>query len=104
MGYDITGFNTRRGHYQVPTHSLEVIKGFRYILASSCINEACVIYPTKTLIRSIYDYGLEKKDSVPCSAFSIVELNSNLESFAKKINPQIILTEIQNDVIAFNSL
>lgn len=103
LGYDVTGFNTRRGGYQVPEYDLEVIKGFRYVPASS-VGDNCVIIPTNTLAQSIYDYGLEKRDSVPCSAFSIVELNTNYENFARRINPQIILAEIQNDITAFNSL
>lgn len=104
LGYDITGFNTRRGNPQIPQIQLEVIKGFRYVPASNCANDTCVIIPTNTLVQSIHDYGLKRRDSVPCSAFSIVELNTNYENFARRINPQVILVEIQNDVTTFSSL
>jgi len=104
LGYDVTGFNTRLGFYQVPPTALEVIKGFKYVLASTCSNDPCVIVPTNTLAQSIHDYGLQRKDSVPCSAFSIVELNTNYENFARITNPQIILSEIQNEIAVFNSL
>ena len=103
LGYDVTGFNTRRGNPQIPRKLLEVIKGFRYVPASS-VPDNCVIIPTNTLAQSIQNFAVKGKDSNPCSAFSIVELNTNYENFAKRINPQIIMAQIQNDVITFNSL
>ena len=104
LGYDVTGFTTRRGNPQIPHIQLEVIKGFKYVSASNCGADPCVIIPTNTLAQSILAYGKDKRDSVPCSAFSIVELNTNLENFAKKINPSVILAEIQTDISNFGSL
>ena len=104
LGYDIIAFTTRRGRYQVPEYDLEVIKNFNYVPATECSNEQCVIIPSNTLAQSIEKYSLRKSDSIPCSAFSIVELNTNFENFAKNMDRKQIMPLIVGDVKRFNEL
>jgi len=104
LGYDVTAFTTRVGRYQIPEYELEVIKNFNYIPVSQCLTERCVIIPTNTLSQSINQFSKSKRDSVPCSAFSIVELNNNFEDFAKNMDKKKIISLIQNDIQRFNEL
>jgi len=104
LGYDVAGFTTKTGGYYVPEHELEVIKGFSYVPVSLCANEPCVIIPDNTLIQSISQYNRNKRDSVPCSAFSMVQLNTAWENFAEQIKPELVINEIQTDINHFNSL
>lgn len=104
MGYDITAFTTRRGRQQLPQMILEVIKGLSIVPATQCLNEPCVIVPNNTLSQSINQYGLNKKDSVPCSAFSMVQLNTDLENISRVPNPTPLLQSIALEINNFNQI
>ena len=104
LGYDMASFMTRTGTYQVPEYELQVIKDFKIIPAKECFNEKCVINPKNTLKQSINYYSTHKRDSIPCSAFSIVELNTNFEDFAKNMDKKKIELLIQEDIKNFNNI
>lgn len=104
LGYDVTAFMTRGWTYQIPERELEVIKNLRYVPATTCSAERCVLIPENTLAQSIARYSLRNGDSIPCSAFSIVELNTNFEKFAENMDREGMMPLIAEDVRRFNEL
>ncbi len=104
MGYDISAFTTKRGRQELPQLILEVIKGFSVVPATQCSNESCVIVPGNTLSQSINQYSSNQKDSVPCSAFSMVQLNTDLENISRVLNPTPLLQSIAPEINHFNQL
>jgi len=104
LGYDITAFTTRTGRYHVPESELEIIKDFRFVPISQFSGEQCAMFPNHTLSQSIEEYSLRKRDSIPCSVFSIVELNTNFENFAQNIDINHVTELIVEDIKHFKEL
>jgi hypothetical protein len=104
LGYDVASFTTKKGSYQVPKAVLEVIKDFRYVPASVCENDKCVIIEGNTLGQSIEQFARQKRDSIPCSAFSIVKINTEYEKFRDSMDTEKILLVVQEELKKFNEI
>lgn len=97
---DITSFATNGiGRYNIPKKDAEIMYQRRYVKVNDFRSLPCPIYTGKTIGQTLDDFAQRDEESIPCSIFSIQQLNVELRNTK---NRQDLLNILKEEVKLFN--
>lgn len=98
LGYDIASFTTRIGTYKFEKSELRIIKGFTYVPLSKNKDALCTLVQGNKLIQTVGTYEKLNRESIPCSIYSIIQLNTEYENLFEKLTSEEIKKLLEEEI------
>lgn len=98
LGYDIFSFTTRTWTYFVEEQDLKIIKNLHYQRLSDNVDLPCKLRDKNKLIETVEEYRKTKRQSIPCSIFSMIQLNTELESISDRMTEEELKELISEEI------
>ena len=103
LGFDAFSFTSRPTRYTIK-QPLQVVRGYNYVNLSDYPNIPCEVIPGNMLIDTAEQFRAKRGETVPCSIYSIIELNRQFQVLHQTMTDVQLATILEENIKHLNSM